>query len=181
MQRCKWCNLKNDIYVTYHDTEWGVLNLDEKYLFEMLVLESFQAGLSWECILNKRKDFQKAYENFDLQKVCNFDENKIKSLLENDEIIKNKLKILASQKNAKVFAEIQKEFGGFKNFLLSFSGNKIFYETGKTTSPLSDKISKELKKRGMKFVGSITIYSFLQAVGIVNSHEPNCFLFKKQQ
>ncbi len=179
MKRCNWCNTKNKLYVDYHDNEWGVLNLDEQHLFEMLILEGFQAGLSWECVLNKRKDFEIAFEGFNPEKVCKFDDKKIESLLSNDKIIKNRLKILASIKNAQVFLQIQKQFKSFKNFLLSFTNGQIFYETQKTTSPLSDKISSELKKRGMKFVGSTIIYSFLQAVGIVNSHEKNCFLFKQ--
>ena len=178
-ERCKWCNLKNPLYIEYHDKEWGVLNLDEKYLYEMLILEMFQAGLSWECVLNKRESFRKSYDNFDIDKICLYDEEKIKELVSNQNIIRNKLKINASINNSRIFKEIQKEYGSFKKYLLSFSNEKIFYEVVKTTNDLSDKISKDLIKRGMKFVGSLIIYSYLQAIGIINSHEKNCFLCKK--
>lgn len=153
MKRCKWCNLNNPLYIEYHDKEWGIPNFDDKYLFEMLLLESFQAGLSWECILNKRKYFKKAYENFDIDKIINFDERKIKELLSNDKIIRNKLKINASINNAKIFKNIQNEYGSFYKYLLTFTKNKILKETNKTTNDLSDSISKDLIKRGMKFVG----------------------------
>lgn len=179
MARCKWCNEKNEKYILYHDHEWGNLNLDEKYLFEMLILESFQAGLSWECVLNKREAFRDAYENFDIDKVCNFDEQKIQKLTENSSIIRNKLKIRASVNNAKIFKQIQLEFGSFKAYLLNFSKNKIIYEHDKTHNLLSDKISQDLVKRGMKFVGTTIIYAYLQAIGIINSHEPECFLVKE--
>ena len=177
--RCKWCNLKNPLYIEYHDNEWGRLNLEEHYLFEMLILESFQAGLSWECVLNKREDFKEAYDNFDLDKVCSYDENKIDELLKNPKIIRNKLKIRASIKNAQTFKNIQKEFGAFRNYLKKFTNEKIIYENDKTTNFLSDAISKDLQKRGMKFVGSTIIYSYLQAIGIINSHFEECFLYKK--
>lgn len=179
MARCKWCNEKNEKYIFYHDHEWGNLNLDEKYLFEMLILESFQAGLSWECVLNKRELFRDAYENFDIDKVCNFDEQKIQKLTENSSIIRNKLKIRASVNNAKIFKQIQQEFGSFKVYLLSFCQNKIIYEHDKTHNSLSDNISQDLVRRGMKFVGTTIIYAYLQAIGIINSHEPECFLFRK--
>ena len=142
MKRCKWCNLNNPLYIEYHDKEWGIPNFDDKYLFEMLLLESFQAGLSWECILNKRKYFKKAYENFDIDKIINFDERKIKELLSNDKIIRNKLKINASINNAKIFKNIQNEYGSFYKYLLTFTKNKILKETNKTTNDLSDSISK---------------------------------------
>lgn len=179
MQRCKWCNLSNHLYVKYHDEEWCVFNNDEHYLYEMLILESFQAGLSWECILNKRSNFEKAYDNFDINKIINYKENKINELLQNKGIIRNKLKIKASINNSIIFKKIQLEFGSFYNYLLTFTKNKIYYEINKTTSPLSDELSKDLIKRGMKFVGSVIIYSYLQAIGIIYSHEENCFLFKK--
>lgn len=180
-ERCKWCNLKNDLYVKYHDEEWGVPNFDEKYLYQMLILESFQAGLSWECVLNKRKDFIKAYDDFDINKVCNYDEKKINELLSNEKIIRNKLKVKASINNSKIFKNIQEEYGSFNNYLNSFTKGKTIYEIGKTTSKLSDDISKDLQKRGMKFVGSTIIYSYLQAIGVINSHEKNCFLYKKMK
>ena len=172
--RCKWCNINNPIYVKYHDEEWGILNLDDKYLFEMLILESFQAGLSWECVLNKREEFKKAYDNFNLEKICSYKDKKINELLNNKGIIRNKLKIKASIENAKIFKNIKDEYGSFKNYLETFTKGKIIYEIGKTTNELSDNISKDLIKRGMKFVGSTIIYSYLQAIGIINSHEDNC-------
>lgn len=179
MKRCKWCNLNNPLYIEYHDKEWGIPNFDDKYLFEMLLLESFQAGLSWECILNKRKYLKKAYENFDIDKIINFDERKIKELLSNDKIIRNKLKINASINNAKIFKNIQNEYGSFYKYLLTFTKNKILKETNKTTNNLSDSISKDLIKRGMKFVGSTIIYSYLQATGFIYSHEKECFMSKE--
>ena len=179
MKRCKWCNLNNPLYIEYHDKEWGIPNFDDKYLFEMLLLESFQAGLSWECILNKRKYFKKAYENFDIDKIINFDERKIKELLSNDKIIRNKLKINASINNAKIFKNIQNEYGSFYKYLLTFTKNKILKETNKTTNDLSDSISKDLIKRGMKFVGSTIIYSYLQATVFIYSHEKECFMSKE--
>ncbi len=180
MIRCKWCNLKNPKYVEYHDNEWGKPNFDDKYLYEMLILESFQAGLSWECILNKRDDFRKAYDNFDIDKVCNYDDSKIDELLSDKNIIRNKLKINASINNSKIFKEIVNEYSSFYNYLKTFTNNKIIYENDKTTNKLSDDISKDLQKRGMKFVGSTTIYSYLQAIGIIYSHLKECYLYKEK-
>ncbi len=180
MIRCKWCNLKNPRYVEYHDNEWGKPNFDDKYLYEMLILESFQAGLSWECILNKREGFRKAYDNFDIDKVCNYDDSKIDELLSDKNIIRNKLKINASINNSKIFKEIVNEYGSFYNYLKTFTNNKIIYENDKTTNKLSDDISKDLQKRGMKFVGSTTIYSYLQAIGIIYSHLKECYLYKEK-
>ena len=179
MKRCKWCNLKNEKYIKYHDEEWGVPNFDDKYLFEMLILESFQAGLSWECVLNKREAFEKAYDNFDIEKIVNYDETKILELSENKNIIRNKLKIKASINNAKVFKNVKEEYQTFYNYLKSYTNDKIIYENDKTTSTLSDAISKDLIKRGMKFVGTTIIYSYLQAIGVINSHEDDCYLYKK--
>lgn len=172
--RCKWCNPKNELYIKYHDEEWGQPSYEDKYLFEMLILESFQAGLSWECVLNKRK----AFDNFDIDKICNFDDKKIKELLENPNIIRNKLKINAAINNSKIFKEIQKEYQTFSNYIWHFTDNNIVYEIDKTSSELSDIISKDLKKRGMKFVGTTIIYSYLQAIGVIYSHEEECFLKK---
>ena len=177
MERCSWCNLDNDIYVLYHDKEWGVENFSDEYLFEMLILESFQAGLSWECVLNKREAFRKAYDNFSLDKVCKYDESKVDELLENKEIIRNKLKIKASINNARIFKSIVLEMGSFYNYLKMFTEGKIFYEIGLTSSELSDRISNDLKKRGMKFVGTTIIYSYLQAIGVIYSHEEKCFMY----
>ena len=144
----------------------------------MLILESFQAGLSWECVLNKRKAFRKAFDNFEIDKICNYDDKKIKELLENPNIIRNKLKINAAINNSKIFKEIQKEYQTFSNYIWHFTDNNIVYEIDKTSSELSDIISKDLKKRGMKFVGTTIIYSYLQAIGVIYSHEEGCFLKK---
>lgn len=179
MKRCKWCNLENPLYIKYHDEEWGVANFNDQYLFEMLILESFQAGLSWECVLNKRESFKTAYDNFDIEKVINYGEDKINELLENKNIIRNKLKIRASINNAKIFKCIQEEYGSFYNYLLTYTKNKIIYEIDKTTNELSDRISNDLVKRGMKFVGSTIIYSYLQAVGFIYSHEKECSFYKE--
>ena len=178
MKRCSWCNINNELYVSYHDTEWGILNLDDNYLFEMLILESFQAGLSWECVLNKRKYFKASYDNFDIDKIINYNDKKINELLNNKNIIRNKLKIKASINNAKIFKKLQKEFGSFHNYLKQFTNDEIIYECDKTSSKLSDEISTDLKKRGMKFVGTTIIYSYLQAIGLINSHEAICFKYK---
>lgn len=176
--RCKWCNLKNPLYIKYHDEEWCKPNFNEKYLYEMLLLESFQAGLSWECVLNKREEFRKAYDNFDIDKICKYDAEKIEQLLSNEKIIRNRLKIKASIENSKIFKEIQEEYGTFYNYLKNFTKEKTFYEIDKTTSTLSDLLSKDLQKRGMKFVGSTIIYSYLQAIGIIYSHDKQCYLYK---
>lgn len=178
MKRCNWCNLNNKKYIEYHDHEWGIPNYDDRYLLEMLILESFQAGLSWECVLNKRESFREAYDNFDLDKICLYDENKICELYNNKNIIRNKLKIKASINNAKIFKEIKNEYGTFYNYLKIFTKEKIIYEIEATTSKLSDDISKDLIKRGMKFVGSTIIYSYLQAIGVIYSHQKECFLYK---
>ena len=179
-KRCKWCNLKNPLYVEYHDIEWCVPNFDDQYLYEMLILESFQAGLSWECVLNKRESFRKAYDNFDINKVISYDENKVNELINNKEIIRNKRKIHASIKNSRIFKLIVEEFGSFYNYLKIFTNDSTIYETDKTTNELSDAISKDLKKRGMTFVGSVIIYSYLQAIGVIYSHDENCFLYKEK-
>lgn len=177
MIRCKWCNLKNEKYIAYHDEEWGVPVYDDHKLYEMLILESFQAGLSWECILNKRDDFEIAFDNFDIDKVCSYDEKKINELLKNKKIIRNKRKISAAINNSKIFKEIQKEYKTFSNYIWHFTNNKIIYEIDKTSSELSDTISKDLQKRGMKFVGTTIIYSYLQAIGVIYSHEQECFKY----
>lgn len=180
-QRCKWCNLKNEKYIKYHDEEWGILNLNEQYLFEMLILESFQAGLSWECVLNKREDFREAFDNFNIEKICTYDDKKVEELLKNEKIIRNRLKIKATINNAKIFKEIQNECGSFREYIENFSKGQIFFEIDKTTSKLSDEISKDLQKRGMKFVGSTIIYSYLQAIGIIYSHDKECYKYKNKE
>ena len=178
LKRCKWCNPKNPIYIKYHDEEWSVPNFDEQYLFEMLILESFQAGLSWECVLNKREAFRKTFDGFDVEKVATYDDDKIAELQNNKDIIRNKLKIRASVNNAKIFLGIQKEYGSFREYLKVFTGEQQIIEVDKTTSPLSDALSADLKKRGMKFVGSTIIYSYLQAIGVIFSHDEECFMYK---
>ena len=178
-KRCKWCNLKNLLYIEYHDTEWCVPNLDDRYLYELLILESFQAGLSWECVLNKRDSFRKAYDNFDIDKVISYDETKINELINNKDIIRNRRKITASIKNSKIFKAISDEFGSFYNYLRMFTKGETIYETDQTTNALSDMISKDLQHKGMTFVGSVIIYSYLQAIGVIYSHEKDCFLCKK--
>lgn len=178
MKRCAWVNLKNENYIRYHDTEWGVPTRDEGDLYELLILESFQAGLSWECVLNKRVAFREAFDGFSPERVAEYGDEKVTKLLSNEGIIKCKRKILAAIKNSKVFLGIQSEFGSFAAYLDSFTGGKTVYEeyTLRTTSPLSDAISKDLKRRGMSYVGSTIIYSYLQAVGVINGHGCECEL-----
>ncbi len=178
-RRCRWCNMKNQHYVDYHDHEWGVPVHDERTLFEMLILEGFQAGLSWECVLNKREAFRKAFDGFDCATVAQYDATKLETLRQNQGIVRNRLKISAAVSNARVFLDIQKEYGSFDRYIWQFSGGKIIHECDKTTSPLSDAVSRDLKKRGMKFVGSTIIYSYLQAIGIINSHEEGCWLYEE--
>lgn len=174
--RCSWANPKNNLYIAYHDREWGVPVHDDQKLFEMLILESFQAGLSWECVLNKREAFRRAFDGFDLSKVCAYGEEKLLALQQNPEIIRNRRKLRAAVQNAKIFREIQRECGSFSSYLWSWSGGKVIYEQGRTSSELSDAISCDLKKRGMTFVGTTILYAYLQAVGVIYSHEPGCFL-----
>ena len=177
MKRCTWVNMDNPLYVLYHDNEWGVPKCDDHALYELLILEMFQAGLSWETILNKRENFRKAFDNFGWNSIVNYDEDKINELMQDKGIIRNRKKIEATINNTKVFLNIQKEYGSFANFIWSFTDNKVIITDSKVVSnELSDTISKELRKRGMKFVGTVIIYSYLQAVGVINSHEDNCFL-----
>ncbi len=176
-KRCSWCNLKNSLYIDYHDNEWCVPNFDDKYLYEMLILESFQAGLSWECVLNKREAFRKAYDNFELDKVTAYDDNKVHELMNNKDIIRNKRKITASVSNSRIFRDIVSEYGSFFNYLRTFIADIPLYETGKTTNDISDSVSKDLQGRGMKFVGSVIIYSYLQAIGVIYSHDRECYLY----
>ncbi len=180
LKRCNYVNLNNKKYIDYHDQEWGIPNHNEQYLYEMFILELFQAGLSWECILNKKEEFKKAYDNFNIDKIINYDDNKIEELMNNKNIIRNKLKITASINNSKIFKEIEEEFNSFDNYIWGFTNNKVIYEVGKTTNETSDKISKDLIKRGCKFAGSITIYSYMQAIGIINSHDKECFKYNKK-
>ena len=174
--RCPWANPKNEGYIRYHDEEWGLPVHDDRKLFEMLILECFQAGLSWECVLNKRDAFREAFDGFDLEKVCAYDEEKLDALQNNPGIIRNRLKIRAALTNAQIFREIQKEYGSFADYLWHWTDGKVVCESGRTSSELSDRISRDLKKRGMKFVGTTIIYAYLQAVGVIYSHEAECFL-----
>lgn len=177
--RCWWANPKNETYIRYHDEEWGVPVYDDQKLFEMLVLEGFQAGLTWECVLNKRENFRKAFDGFDLEKVCAYDEEKMQKLKENPGIIRNIRKIHAAVINAGIFRQIQAEFGSFSNYIWHWTKGKVIYEKGLAHSELSDKVSKDLKKRGMKFVGTTIIYAYLQAVGVIDSHDEGCYLEHK--
>lgn len=175
--RCKWCNPNNPLYIAYHDQEWGQLRLDDGYLYEMLMLESFQAGLSWECILNKRENFRKAFDGFLPAKVAAYGQAKIDALCQDPGIIRHRRKILACVENSKIFLSIVEEFGSFHGYLETFTGGNILYETGNTSNTLSDAISRDLQKRGMKFVGSVIIYSYLQAIGCIVSHDSDCYLY----
>lgn len=179
MRRCAWCNPRNPRYIEYHDREWGILRTDDRYLYEMLILESFQAGLSFECILNKREAFRLAYEGFCPERVAAFGEEKIAELLGNAAIIRNRGKIRASIENTGIFLGIVKECGSFYRYLTAFAGDRVLYETGKTRSALSDAIAADLRGRGMRFVGSTVIYSYLQAIGLIHSHEKECYLHKR--
>ena len=178
--RCRWVNLKNPVYIAYHDGEWGNTSLSEQALYELFILETFQAGLSWECVLNKREAFREAYEGFLPERVAQFDEGKINDLLNNPAIIRNRLKILSSVKNTHIYLNIVSEFASFRNYILSFLPESQIIEpyTARTTSPISDAISLDLKKRGMKFCGSTIIYSYLQAAGFISAHGPECDLYK---
>ena len=182
MKRCFWVDEKSEIYVKYHDKEWGNPKFDDRDLLELLILEGFQAGLSWLTVLKKRQAFRVEYENFDVEKVANFDEKKIAKMLANKEIIRSEQKIRASILNAKIFMKIQQEFGSFSDYIWGFTGHKVVYNSdGKVIvlNELSDKISKDLKKRGMKYVGTVIVYSYLQAIGVVNDHDKECFLHKE--
>lgn len=178
--RCGWAG-KEEIYVKYHDEEWGVPVRDDQKQFEFLILETFQAGLSWITILRKRENFRKAFDKFDYKKIASYNEEKIQSLLEDEGIIRNKLKVRATVTNAQAFMKVQKEFGSFCDYIWGFVDHKPVNEKRKTlkdipaTSELSDKISKDLKKRGFKFVGSTVVYAHLQATGIINDHVVDCF------
>lgn len=180
MKRCFWVDEKSEIYVKYHDEEWGVPNHNDRDLFELLILEGFQAGLSWITVLKKREAFRKAFDNFDVKNVSEYDEEKINALLENKDIIRSRGKITAAINNAKIFIEIQKDFGSFSNYIWGFTDNKVIKNTTgeiPVKTELSDMVSKDLKKRGMKYTGSVIIYSYLQAIGIVDDHDINCYKY----
>lgn len=180
--RCGWC--KGDaLYEAYHDKEWGVPVKDDATFFEFLVLETFQAGLSWITILRKRENFRKAFDNFDYQKIANYTTSKTDSLLQDPGIIRNKLKVNATVTNAKAYMAVQQEFGNFNNYIWAFVDGEPLknsfsnYKDAPAKTELSDAISNDLKKRGFKFVGSTIVYAFLQATGIVNDHETGCFRY----
>ncbi len=177
-KRCSWVDETSDIYIRYHDDEWGVPVYEDEKLFEMLLLECFQAGLSWITILKKREAFRKAFDGFDREKIAAYGEDKVEALMQDAGIIRNQRKIQAAVLIAGVFGEIQKEFGSFSAYIWGFTNGEIVRNQDgvpKTTTELSDRVSKDLKRRGMRFVGSVTIYSYLQAVGVVDDHEPGCW------
>ncbi|WP_047549991.1 DNA-3-methyladenine glycosylase I [Psychroserpens sp. Hel_I_66] len=180
--KCGWC-LGDYLYEAYHDKEWGVPVKDDATLFEFLILETFQAGLSWITILKKRENFREALDDFDYKKIANYNQQKIDELLKNEGIIRNKLKVKATVTNAQAFMKIQEEFGSFSTYIWGFVDGKPInnkvknYKEAPANTPLSDAISKDLKKRGFKFVGSTVIYAQMQATGMVNDHEINCFRY----
>ncbi|MEM1337675.1 MAG: DNA-3-methyladenine glycosylase I [Bacteroidota bacterium] len=182
--RCGWC-IGDPLYEAYHDQEWGVPVKEDTVLFEFLVLETFQAGLSWITILRKRENFRIAFDHFNYHQIANYSQQKIDALLANPGIVRNKLKVHATVSNAQAFLEIQKEFGSFSNYIWRFvHGTPVqnaykHYKDAPAKTPLSDTISKDLKKRGFKFVGSTVIYAFLQATGMVNDHEVDCFRYSE--
>ncbi|UCE07150.1 MAG: DNA-3-methyladenine glycosylase I [bacterium] len=184
MERCPWPG-NDELYLKYHDEEWGVPVHDDQKHFEFLVLEGAQAGLSWSTILKRRENYRKAYDNFDPVKVANYDQSKIEQLLNNAGIIRNRKKIESSINNAKRFLEVQQEFGSFDNYIWSFVDHKPVVNSWKTlaeipaTTELSDQISKDLKKRGFSFVGSTIIYAHIQAIGLVNDHLVSCFRYRQ--
>lgn len=184
LKRCGWC-LGDPLYEAYHDTEWGVPVMDDDTLFEFLILETFQAGLSWITILRKRENFRKSFDNFNYKKIALYDQEKVNELLMNEGIIRNKLKVQAAVSNANAFMKIQEEFGSFSNYYWRFVENKPLknkvanYKNAPGTTPLSDTMSKDLKKRGFKFVGSTVVYAMMQATGMVNDHETSCFRYEE--
>lgn len=186
MPRCPW-GTKDELYIKYHDEDWGVPVHDDHKQFEFLVLESAQAGLSWYTILKKRENYREAYDGFDPEKVAKYDEEKVEELMQNAGIVRNRRKIEASVNNAKRFLEIQKEFGNFCNYIWKFVDNKPLINHWKDMSEmpakteLSDRVSRDLKKRGFKFLGSTIVYSHLQATGLINDHLTNCFRWKECQ
>ena len=183
-RRCAWCG-DDPLYVAYHDEEWGVPVYDDDKLFEFLILETFQAGLSWITILRKRENFRKAFDGFDYKKIANYGEDKYESLLQDAGIIRNKLKVKAAISNAQMFLKAQEEFGSFSKYIWQFTDGKpiqnafVREEDVPATSEISDKISKDLKKRRFKFVGSTVMYAYMQAVGIVNDHIVSCFRYEE--
>ncbi len=185
MQRCPWPNLESsDMYMHYHDHEWGVPSHDDAHLFEMFILESFHCGLSWLLILKKREAFRKAFDNFDPERMAAYDEKKVQELMENADIVRHKAKILAAIQNAKSCLKVTREFGSFANYIWSFTNKKVVYNPydGVTTrNALSDAFANDVKKRGFKFMGSVTAFSYLEAIGVMNDHAPTCFKFVPEE
>lgn len=179
-KRCCWCNPANPAYIQYHDQEWGVPVYDDETLLEFLILEPFQAGLSWETILSKREGFRSAFASYDPAQIIAFDEDRICALMQDPSIVRNRKKIEAAINNTKIYLQIRQEWGTFSDYIWHFTGREVIIENDRTSSPLSDAITKDLKQRGMKFIGTTTIYSFLQAIGIINAHEDQCFLSKNR-
>lgn len=180
LKRCRWADPGSELYIAYHDQEWGRPEHDDRKLFEMLILEGFQAGLSWITILKKREAFRKAFDNFEPAVVAAYGSEKLEALMSNLGIVRNRRKIESAVQNAKVFLNIQKEFGSFDRYLWGFTDGQVILNTDdvvRASSELSDRISADLKRRGMKFVGTVIIYSFLQAVGVVNDHETGCWCY----
>lgn len=184
--RCGWVPLDKPYYVAYHDDEWGVPVHDDRTHFEMLILEGAQAGLSWDTVLRKREGYRKAFKKFDPVKVAKMTDDELEALMDNPDIIRNRLKIFATRRNAQAFLKIQKEFGTFSDYIWSFVGGKPIvnrwtsHRDAPATSPESDALSKDLKKRGMTFVGSTIIYSHMQATGLVNDHTVDCWCKKRR-
>lgn len=184
LKRCGWCE-GDSLYEAYHDEEWGVPVYDDKTIFEFLLLETFQAGLSWITILKKRENFRKAFDDFNYQRIAEYTEEKVQELLNNPGIIRNKLKVRSAITNARAFMEVQEEFGSFSNYIWNFVDGKPIqnkvenYKEAPPTTETSDKLSKDLKKRGFKFVGSTVVYAHMQATGMVNDHEETCFRNKE--
>lgn len=175
-KRCTWAG-SDETYIKYHDEEWGVPTHDDRQLFEMLVLESFQAGLSWITILKKRENFKKAFDDFDVRKVADYDDEKVEELRLNEGIIRHRGKITSAINNAQIFIEIQEEFGSFDEYIWGFTHGEIIKAEFLTESDLSKHISKDLKKRGMKFVGPTIIYSYLESIGVIDNHQEDCFKY----
>ena len=183
LKRCRWVDENSELYTAYHDQEWGRPEHDDRRLFEMLILEGFQAGLSWITILKKREAFRRAFDNFDPAVVAEYGSEKLEEQMADPGIVRNRRKLQAAVQNAKVCLEIQREFGSFDRYLWGFTGGQVILNTDdevRASSELSDRISADLKRRGMKFVGSVIIYSFLQAVGVVNDHETGCWCYKQE-
>lgn len=176
-KRCRWVPDNDVLYQKYHDEEWGVPSTQDSYLFEMLLLESFQAGLSWSCILRKREAFRQAFDHFDVRRIAAYDQDKIEALMNNPAIVRNRRKIEAAVTNARIFLDIAQQYGCFSDYIWHFTGGRtVIRQSGEmaATSALSDEVSRDLKRRGMKFVGSTIVYSYLQAIGVINDHDLDC-------